>query len=52
VQRRDAFYATFNAEIGWKYNRKKAARYYNWELDPIGLLYKDSKVWVLYKANL
>ena len=33
-------------------SRKEAAKYYNWELDPIGLLYKNSKVWVLYKANL
>ena len=39
-------------EIGQKHNKKEAARYYNWELDPIGLLHRDSKVWVLYKANL
>ena len=52
VQRRDTSYTTFNAEIGQKCNRKEAARHYNWELDLIGLLYKDSKVWVLYKANL
>ena len=43
---------TFNAEIGQKYDRKEAIKYYNWELDPIGLLYKNNKVWVLYKANL
>ena len=52
MQRRDTFYTIFNAEVGRKYDKKEAARYYNWELDPIGLLYKDSKVWVLYKANL
>ena len=39
-------------EVGWKYNGKEAVRYYNWELNPIGLLYRDSKVWVLYKVNL
>ena len=39
-------------EIGQKHNKKEAARYYNWELNPIGLLYKDSKVWILYKVNL
>ena len=39
-------------EVGWKRNGKEAARHYNWELNPIGLLYRDSKVYVLYKANL
>ena len=39
-------------EVGQKRNGKEAVRYYNWELDPIGLLYKNSKVWVLYKINL
>ena len=39
-------------EVGWKRDGKEAARHYNWELDPIGLLCKDSKVQVLYKANL
>ena len=39
-------------EVGQKYNRKEAARHYNWELDPMGLLYRDGKVWVLYKVNL
>ena len=39
-------------EVGRKCNGKKAVKYYNWELDPIGLLYRDSKVWVPYKANL
>ena len=39
-------------EIGRKRDGKEAARYYNWELDLMGLLHKDSKVWVLYEANL
>ena len=48
----DAFYAIFNIEVGQKHDGKEAARYYNWELDPMGLLYRYSKVWVLYKVNL
>ena len=44
VQQRDAFYATFNVEINWKHNRKEAARRLNWELDLMGLLYKNGKV--------
>ena len=39
-------------EVGRKCDGKEAVRYYNWELDLMGLLYKDSKVWVLYEANL
>ena len=34
----------FNVEVGWKCDGKEAAKYYNWELDPMGLLYRDSKV--------
>ena len=39
-------------EVGRKRNEKEAARHYNWELDPIGLLCRDGKVWVPYKVNL
>ena len=39
-------------EVGWKRDGKEAVRHHNWELDLIGLLRKNSKVWVLYKVNL
>jgi hypothetical protein len=52
VQRRDASYAIFNAEVGRKRDGKEAIRHQNWELDPMGLLRRNSKVWVLYEANL
>ena len=44
MQQRDAFYTTFNTEVGQKHNEKEAVRYYNWELNPMGLLYRDGKV--------
>ena len=44
VQWRDTSYATFNAEVGWKCNKKEAIKYHNWELNLIGLLRKDGKV--------
>jgi len=44
VQQRDAFYAILNTEVDRKCNRKEAARRYYWELDPMGLLYRGSKV--------
>ena len=52
MQWRDASYTIFNTKVGRKRNGKEAARHYNWELDPIGLLYRDGKVWVPYKINL
>ena len=44
VQQRDAFYAIFNTEIDQKYNKKGAARHQDWELDLMGLLYRNGKV--------
>ena len=52
VQRRDASYAIFNAEVDRKHDGKEAARHQHWELDPMGLLRRNGKVWVPHEANL
>jgi len=47
VQRRDASYTILNAEVDRKRDGKEAARRHHWELDPMGLLRRGGKVWVL-----
>jgi len=44
MQWKDIFYIIFNVKINLKHDGKEATRRYYWELDPIGLLCKGSKV--------